>query len=356
MSENDAQATITKLQAKLKAQQKTIDVLMDAAEQRSAQKTSPLELLSLNISLERVVQQKTEFLRKQREELNKALQDLKLTQARLLQAQKLESVGQLAAGIAHEINTPAQFIGSNISFLRDVFSDVMGLVDSLEHELLSITEGTSVAEVGRKVEILMEEGDWDYLKEEIPKALLQSNEGINRITAIVQAMKEFSHPGSKEKVLNDLNKIIETTVTIASNEWKYCAEIRLDLDPELPPVPCLADEVGQAILNILINACHAITEKNQGNGEKGLIAISSHRFPDHVKICIEDTGNGIPENIRERVFDPFFTTKGVGKGTGQGLAISHNVIEKKHKGVLSFVSEVGKGTTFTIQLPLNERE
>lgn len=353
MSDTDDSATIARLEARLKAQQKTIDVLMNAEEQRSAQGTSPLELLSRNISLERVVQQKTEFLQRQGQELQQALKDLKLTQTRLLQAQKLESVGQLAAGIAHEINTPAQFIGSNICFLKDSFQDVMEVVDQFQLALQSVFQGGPIEEVSRKVEALLEELDWSYLKEEIPKAILQSSEGINRITTIVRAMKEFSHPGGKEKAHYNLNKIIETTVTIARNEWKYSAEVELHLDPDLPSVLCLSDEIGQAILNILINASHAITEKNRGTSEKGRITISSHRYPEHVEICIEDTGGGIPEDIRDRVFDPFFTTKGVGRGTGQGLAITHDVIEKKHDGFLSFVSETGKGTTFTIQLPIS---
>jgi two-component system, NtrC family, sensor kinase len=270
----------------------------------------------------------------------------------LLQAQKLESVGQLAAGIAHEINTPAQFIGSNIYFLKESFVDVMCLTEVLQKVLQAITQGSAITETGREADELLAELDWDYLKKEIPAAILQSKEGIKRVTTIVQAMKEFSHPGNKEKAFYDLNKIIETTITVASNEWKYCAEIETRLDPNLPQVFCLADEIGQVFLNILINASHAIAGKNTGSTEKGLITISTHRYPEHVEICIGDTGSGIPENIRARVFDPFFTTKGVGKGTGQGLAISHDVIEKKHEGTLSFSSEKGKGTVFTIQLPI----
>jgi two-component system, NtrC family, sensor kinase len=355
MSEQDDSATIAKLQAKLKAQQKTIEALMNAAEQRTSEGPSSLELLSQNLSLERVVQQKTEILQRQGEELKKALQDLQLTQTRLLQAQKLESVGQLAAGIAHEINTPAQFIGSNIDFLKDSFSDVIQLIDALQKVLEAIVQGSAIVETGREAEKLLEEFDWNYLKEEIPTAILQSKEGIKRVTTIVQAMKEFSHPGSKEKGFYDLNKIIETTITVASNEWKYCAEIETHFDPDLPQVFCLADEIGQVFLNILINASHAIAGKTTNNTEKGLITITTHRSPEQVEIHIEDTGGGIPENIRERVFDPFFTTKSVGKGTGQGLAISHDVITKKHNGGISFTSEAGKGTIFTISLPIKPK-
>lgn len=150
----------------------------------------------------------------------------------------------------------------------------------------------------------------------------------------------------------DLNRIIETTITVASNEWKYCAEVETRLDPELPKVFCLADEIGQAVLNILINAAHAVAGKGRKEGEKGRITVSTRSCPEHVEISVEDDGTGIPENIRSRIFDPFFTTKMVGEGTGQGLAITHDVIEKKHGGTLSFTSETGKGTTFVIHLPL----
>ncbi|MBU0960872.1 MAG: ATP-binding protein [Proteobacteria bacterium] len=353
MSEQDDSAVIAKLQAKLKAQQKTIEVLMNAAEQRTSEGPSAMELLSQNLNMERIIQQKTEILQRQGEELKKTLQALQLSQTRLLQAQKLESVGQLAAGIAHEINTPTQFISSNIDFLKDSFMNVKHLIDTLQKVLQTIVQGAAIPETGREAEKQLEELDWNYLKEEIPAAIQQSQEGIKRVTTIVQAMKEFSHPGSKEKAFYDLHKILETTITVASNEWKYCAEIVTHLDENFPLVFCLANEIGQVFLNILINASHSIASKNRDSSEKGLITISTRHAPEYVEICIEDTGIGIPEDIRSRVFDPFFTTKSVGKGTGQGLAISHDVIENKHGGTLSFTSEAGKGTVFTIQLPIN---
>ncbi|MDO9040728.1 MAG: ATP-binding protein [Desulfocapsaceae bacterium] len=350
MNKQDDRATITKLQAQLNAQQKTINALMNAAEEC----TSVGPLLSQNLNLERVVQQKTATLQQQGEELKKALHDLQLTQTRLLQAQKLESVGQLAAGIAHEINTPAQFIGTNITFLEESFVDIKRLIDTFQKVLQTIAQGSAITETGREAEKLLEELDWNYLENEIPAAIQQSKEGIKRVTTIVQAMKEFSHPGRKEKAFYDLNKILETTITVASNEWKYCAEIVTHFDANLPKVFCLADEIGQVFLNILVNASHAIASKSPNSSEKGKITISTRHNQEHVEICIEDTGIGIPENIRARVFDPFFTTKSVGKGTGQGLAISHDVIENKHKGILGLTSETGKGTVFTIQLPIQE--
>ena len=353
--QDDQAATIAKLQAKLKARQKTIDVLMNAAEQYASTGSSSAELLAHTLNLERVVQQKTETLKQQGEKLKQALQDLQRTQTRLLHAQKLESVGQLAAGIAHEINTPGQFISSNIDFLEESFVDVKHLIDSFQEMLQAIARGQDVADTGRQAMALFDTADWQYLSTEIPAAISQSKEGIRRITTIVQAMKEFSHPSGKEKKLNDINKILETTIIVARNEWKYCAEVETHLDPNLPQVFCLADEMGQAFLNILINASHAIADKHQGREEKGAITISTHRHPEYVEICIEDTGIGIPENIRDRIFDPFFTTKGVGKGTGQGLAIAHDVIEKKHGGLIGFTSETGKGTVFAIHLPCKEK-
>lgn len=351
VEDEESAALIAMLQAKLKAQDKTIKVLMNAAEQRFSARASSMELLSQNLALERVVQQKTETLRLQGEKLKKALQDLQLTQTRLLHARKMESVGQLAAGIAHEINTPTQFIGANVQFLEEAFDDVRRLVHALERVLQTMVDGSSTDEA-RDAENLLREVDWQYLDGEIPAAISQSKDGLRRISTIVQAMKEFSHPGSKVKTFHDLNKIIETTITVASNEWKYCAHIEKQLSPDLPQVCCLADEIGQVFLNILINAAHAIAGKNPDGKTMGTITISTRLDREHAEICIGDNGAGIPENIRERIYDPFFTTKAVGKGTGQGLAIAHNVIVKKHGGTISCVSEVDRGTVFTLRLPI----
>ncbi len=350
--QEDRAAVIARLETKLKAQEKTIEVLMHAVEKRFSAGPSSMELLSQNLALERVVQHKTESLKRQGEQLQQALKELQLTQARLLHAQKMESVGQLAAGVAHEINTPSQFISSNIEFLDGAFADVRRLVAVLDKLVQAITSGKAVAEIGREAKTLLEELDWQYLDAEIPSAIGQSKEGLKRVATIVQAMKEFSHPGSKVKGLFDLNRIIETTITVACNEWKYHAVIEKHLAPDLPPVFCLADEMGQVFLNILINAAHAIAEKNYGKIEKGTITVSTRRDWDEVEICIADTGNGIAEHILPRIFDPFFTTKSVGQGTGQGLAIVHDVIVKKHGGTIGCTSKVTTGTLFTLRLPI----
>jgi len=280
-------------------------------------------------------------------------QEKEKIQSQLLHAQKLESVGQLAAGIAHEINTPTQFIGTNIDFLEEVSRDIAVFMERLKHIVKKAPQ-----EIADEVNTAMEEMDWDYLSEELPQAIAQSHEGVQRVSSIVRAMKEFSHPGSKEKALQNLNTIINTTITVARNEWKYVAEVGLNLDPTLPQIHLLADEMGQVILNMLVNAAHAIGERLGDNpeGEKGTISISTRKVGENVELRIRDTGIGMPETIRLRIFDPFFTTKEVGKGTGQGLAISHDVIVEKHRGTIAVESTEGEGTTFIIYLPLNEEK
>ncbi|HWQ09170.1 MAG TPA: ATP-binding protein, partial [Holophaga sp.] len=196
--------------------------------------------------------------------------------------------------------------------------------------------------------------DLDYLLEEVPKAVEQTRDGVARVARIVGAMKDFSHPGMESKVHVDLNHAIESTLIISHNEWKYVAEVATDYDPGLPDVPCFPSEFNQVILNLVVNAAHAIQEaREKGNPDlQGRIRISTRQEGQEALVRIADNGAGIPESIREKIFEPFFTTKPIGKGTGQGLAIAHAVIVDKHKGRLSFDTETGKGTTFTIALPL----
>jgi signal transduction histidine kinase len=195
--------------------------------------------------------------------------------------------------------------------------------------------------------------DLGFLMTEIPKAIEQSLEGLNRVAEIVRAMKQFSHPDQDEPELADLNRAIENTVTVARNEWKYVADVELDLDPELPAVPCRAGRFNQVILNLIVNAAQAIGELvGDGAQERGKIHIMTRRGQGYVEIRVADTGTGIPARIRSRIFDPFFTTKQVGKGTGQGLAITHNIVVEQHGGSIEFETEEGKGTTFILRLPL----
>ena len=276
-----------------------------------------------------------------------------MIQSRLLHAQKLESVGQLAAGIAHEINTPAQFIGTNIDFLQEANRDISEFMNRIQEIAQNAPQ-----EISKTINSAMDKMDWGYLAEEVPLAISQSHEGVKRVTSIIRAMKEFSHPGNKEKVPYNLNDIINTTITVARNEWRYVAEVNLELDPELPRVPLLTDEIGQVVLNILVNAAHAIAEKLGSNPDdaKGTINISTRNIKNSVELRINDTGAGMTKKAQLRIFDPFYTTKKVGKGTGQGLAISHDVIVEKHQGTITVESIPGEGTTFIVRLPLNREE
>lgn len=265
------------------------------------------------------------------------------------QAQKLESIGQLAAGIAHEINTPIQFVGDNIRFIRQEFSGLKALL-AFDTSANQDHEATV-----KQLASLLESLDAGYLSQEIPVALDQSLEGIARISKIVSAMKEFSHPGQGEKQAVDLNRAIESTTIVSSNEWKYVSDLKTSFDPTLPLVPCLIGELNQVILNLIVNSAHAIEEiKDQLPGGKGLIAVSTRNLGNRVEIRIRDTGGGIPADIADKVYDPFFTTKQVGKGTGQGLAIARNIVINKHGGTIHFESNAGKGTEFILTLPLSE--
>jgi signal transduction histidine kinase len=257
----------------------------------------------------------------------------------------------LAAGIAHEINTPTQYIGDNARFLKDSFADLLTCLRANQALLAAAKSGPAPDRVIREAEEAERRADLGYLLEEIPKSIDQSLEGISRVTSIVRAMKEFAHPDTSDKTLANINRAIESTVSVTRHEWKYVSDVNLDLTPDLPLVPCLLGDISQVLLNLIVNAAHAIEAKK--NGQKGAITIRTKRVGEWVEIRIEDTGTGIPESIRDKIFDPFFTTKEVGKGTGQGLAITRSVIAKKHGGTIAFESEVGKGTTFIVRLPLD---
>jgi len=276
-----------------------------------------------------------------------------LLERQLSQSQKLESIGQLAAGIAHEINTPTQYVGDNTRFLDEAFGSLEKIHLLYDQLLDRLRADSPTGGLVESIEATLNEIDLDYIRKDIPNAIKQSLEGIDRISSIVRSMKEFSHPGTDEKTGVDINKAIENTITVARNEWKYVADVMTDFDSSLPPVHCLPSEFNQVILNMIINSAHAIAEKfGERSGRKGTINIGTRMAGDFVKIRISDNGNGIGEDIRSKIFDPFFTTKDVGKGTGQGLAISHSVIVKKHGGTINFESKPGEGTTFIITLPI----
>lgn len=283
------------------------------------------------------------------------LSERKALEDQLRQAQKLESIGHLAAGIAHEINTPTQYVGDNTRFVQDAFQDIKTALESCRTLLATAPTDEALAATLTQLEEALQQADVDYLLEEIPTALQQSLEGVSRIAQIVQSMKDFSHPGSSEKKAADLNKAIASTITVARNEWKYVAELETDFDESLPPVPCLLGEFNQVILNLTVNAAHAIAEVvGDGGHGKGKITITTKKIAEQwAEVRLSDTGGGIPAALHSRIFDPFFTTKEVGIGTGQGLAISHHVIVEKHQGQLTFETEPGHGTTFIIRLPLD---
>jgi signal transduction histidine kinase/DNA-binding NarL/FixJ family response regulator len=271
----------------------------------------------------------------------------------LRQAQKLEAIGQLAAGIAHEINTPTQFVGHNIRFLKDSWDSIAEFLNFFGTVRAECATGPVPPEHLQQFSELHQKCDLEYLLKHIPDAIDNSLEGVSRVAKIVKGFKEFSHPGSEGKRVINLNQAIETTISVSRHEWKYCADLVTAFDADLPLVPCLVGEFNQVILNLIINSSHAIGSVVEKNGQgKGTITISTRRDGEWARIAVADTGAGIPVEIRSRVFEPFFTTKEVGKGTGQGLALAHAAIVNRHHGQLWFESELGQGTTFFIRLPL----
>ncbi|CAA7619575.1 Hybrid sensor histidine kinase [Candidatus Terasakiella magnetica] len=270
---------------------------------------------------------------------------LKSAQREALQASRLASVGQLAAGIAHEINTPVQYIGDNLRFIGDALSKLAALAQAGRD--LAATTDPAAAD---RVKALVTSSKLPFLLEELPVAVQESLDGITQIAKIVLSMKEFSHPGTTVKTATDINRALESTLTVSHNAWKQAATVETVFDPTMPRVPCLASELNQVFLNLIINAAQAIEES--GKPLPGRIAVTTFNHGGYVEILIADSGNGIPPAIRERIFDPFFTTKDVGKGTGQGLAICRNVVVVKHGGSLGFESIEGQGTTFYVRLPV----
>jgi len=282
-----------------------------------------------------------------------------VTEKELIAAQsmltsKMESIGRLAAGIAHEINTPIQYLGDNLHYVQHALETYIETdqkqTDFLKTVAPSNQEAQEVLDFRNSQRI-------DHLNNEIPNAIIESFEGLERVRKIVMAIREFSHPSQKGKTYSDINKSVQTTVTISRNEWKYCAELATELDPDLPLVLCRIDELSQVLLIMIVNAAHAIQEKQKdSNKEKGKITIKTSREKDKVHIAVSDTGCGISDKIVDRIFDPFFTTKEVGKGTGQGLSLAYNIIVNHHHGTIQVITKENVGTTFTIELPVAHTE
>jgi len=280
------------------------------------------------------------------------LTEQRLKEANRIHSMKLESIGELSAGIAHEINTPIQFIGSNLSFLRESFQDLQNLIAVYGQLKEAVVGLPQFEKFVHEIEELEDQADLEYLQEETPKAFDQTMGGVERVTKLVLGLKGFAHAGAGEtKHPANINEIISNSLIVCHNAYKYVAEMETDFG-ELPPVQVHPGDIGQVIINLVVNAAHAIADVKKDSGEMGKIRISTSCVDKVITISIADSGGGIPEGVRQRVFDPFFTTKEVGRGSGQGLAISRTIVHDKHQGELSFESTVGKGTTFFIKLPL----
>jgi signal transduction histidine kinase len=308
------------------------------------------EIEAANRELDERVRRRTQELSEANESLRFEIAERERVESQLHIAHKLESLGQLAAGVAHEINTPTQYVSDNVAFVAAAWNDVSPL---LEHGAVErAPEEKAARESAPSSAAPAAAADLAYLRKEVPAALTQALYGLQQIAGIVAAMRNFSHPGGSQFEPADLNKAIESTVLVARNEWKHYAELTLDLDASLPPVPCDVSAINQAVLNLIVNAAHAIAGAHAQN-ELGRITIATRRLEDHAEISIEDDGPGVPREIEERIFDPFFTTKDVGFGTGQGLAIAHSIVSGRHGGSLTHEpGRGGCGARFVIRLRL----
>jgi PAS domain S-box-containing protein len=285
--------------------------------------------------------------------LSRDITKRKLLETQLSQAQKLESIGHLAAGIAHEINTPIQYVSDNIAFLHESFQNLAAILSDYSGLYRAARAGAVGEDLLNRIGAAAEECDLDLVLAEIPKAIQQCGEGLDRVSAIVRAMKEFSHPGPAEMRAVGLNQSIRSTVEVSRNEWKYIADMNLDLDPELGAVRCLPGELNQVVLNLIVNASYAIADRTRGGPGKGVITVSTRRDGEWAEIRVRDTGTGIPESVQPKIYLPFFTTKDVGKGTGQGLSIVHSVVVEKHRGTIRFETVADQGTVFIVRIPFD---
>jgi len=283
-------------------------------------------------------------------ELRRAAEERRRMESQLYLARKLESVGQLAAGIAHEINTPIQFVGDSVHFMREAFHQVAAVLQRYREATAKLALERRHADLSAELARFEQQANLPYLLSEIPKALDSSFEGVERVSEIVAAMKEFAHPGDAERSATDLNHCIQTTLIVARNEYKLVAEIETDLG-DLPPIMCRRGEINKLFLNLIVNAAHAIQAVTGKGSGRGVIAITTRHDAHHVTVTISDNGCGISQSMITRIFDPFFTTKPVGKGTGQGLAIARSIVDN-HSGQIDVESTPGQGTTFAIRLPL----
>jgi PAS domain S-box-containing protein len=280
--------------------------------------------------------------------------EMRSLEIQLSHAQKLESIGQLAAGIAHEINTPTQYVGDSVVFLKNAFADLLAVINEYGALAQENTCDTPEEFAARKtaVQQALDGLDYEFLMDEVPKTFDMIQDGIERVRSIVLAMRRFAHPGDGTRKAVDLNQAIENTITVSRNEWKHVADLTTDFAPDLPMVVCQPGEINQVLLGLVVNAAHAIGDAVAGTQSKGRITVRTRQEDASVVVSVADTGTGIPEEVRPRIFDPFFTTKEVGRGTGQGLTIAYDIVVNKHGGSISFDTEPGRGTTFHVRLPM----
>jgi signal transduction histidine kinase len=277
----------------------------------------------------------------------------KRLETELHQAQKLESVGRLAAGIAHEINTPIQFIGDSATYVGTTLTEVMALLEKSRSELRRVAEASGDAGMLQRLADEEEAADLEFSRDQGPRAVERISEGVSRVARIVSAMKCYSHPGSAEAVLVDVNKLLADTMIVAGHELRTAGEVVSDFG-EIPSILGYPGDLNQAFLNLMVNAAHAVADRPpDGNGELRRIAVSTRLEAGQVVVRIADTGCGMTPEVKARLFEPFFTTKPIGKGTGQGLTVVRAAIVQKHNGTVECETAVGVGTTFTLHLPLS---
>ncbi len=317
-------------------------ILLDAMEHLydlMAQRNSALartrdELAVLNAHLEQRVRERTA-------ELEKALAEVERTREQLLQSEKMSAIGQLAAGVAHEINNPVGFVSSNLGSLTQYVGKLMDLVTAYEAQAGLLPEAARQA-----IALKRQEVDYDFLREDIGDLLRESSEGLDRVKKIVQDMKEFSHVDHGDWQEADLNAVLESTLNVVWHEVKYKAQVERSYDPDLPRVRCLPAQISQVLMNLMVNGAQAIEQP------MGRLVLGSRRTPDGVELEVADNGKGMTPEVMKHLFEPFFTTKPVGKGTGLGLSLSYEIV-KRHGGQIRVHSEPGQGSRFIVQLPLD---
>jgi PAS domain S-box-containing protein len=299
---------------------------------------------------------KREEARKKQELQDRLVEEMKERERVVLElqlAQKLESVGRLAAGVAHEINTPIQYVGDSVQFLRSAYDDLTRLIESIQQRIEIVPAGPTRDALQADLSALLQKYDVNFIRSEVPRAFERTFDGVERVSTIVKAMKEFAHPDAQEQSPADLNHAIETTLLVASNEYKYVAKVNTDFET-LPPVVCNIGELNQVFLNLIVNAAHAIHDSGK-DAETGEIHIGTSLEGDTAVIRVRDNGCGIPEDNICKLYDPFFTTKEVGRGTGQGLSIAHSIVVDKHSGNIDVSSRLGEGTEFVLRVPVDGR-